>query len=122
MHTLWLQEILLLQGQIILQNLHLKVVYHLENLKQINDTFIDETEHINIAMSMYKLIEYSDNYSDTLGSLWRFKRDETEGNVDLTVNAQHILNNSSSFKCKSSLSTNRNDIKIAVPLKHLRNF
>ena len=25
---------------------------------------------------MYNLIEYSDNYSDTLGSSWQFKRDE----------------------------------------------
>ena len=36
---------------------------------EISDTFIDEAKHNNIAMSMYKLIEYSDNYSDTLGSL-----------------------------------------------------
>ena len=27
-------------------------------------------------MSMYNLIEYSDNYSDTSESLWQFKRDE----------------------------------------------
>ena len=25
---------------------------------------------------MYNLVEYSDNYSDTSGSLWQFKRDE----------------------------------------------
>ena len=85
-------------------------------------TFIDEVEHINIAMPMYNLIEYSDNYSDTSGSLWQFKRDEIEGDVDLTVNAQHIPNNSSSFKYKSSFITNRNGIKIIVPLKCLSNF
>ena len=27
------------------------------------------TQNINIAMPMYNLIEYSDNYSDTSGSL-----------------------------------------------------
>ena len=32
---------------------------------EINETFIDEAEHINIAMPMYNLIEYNDNYSDT---------------------------------------------------------
>ena len=32
---------------------------------EINETFVDRTEHINIAMPMYNLIEYSDNYSDT---------------------------------------------------------
>ena len=71
---------------------------------------------------MYNLIEYSDNYSDTSGSLWQFKRDEIEGDVDLTVDAQHIPNSSSSFKYKSSFITNRNGVKIAVPLKYLSNF
>ena len=73
-------------------------------------------------MSMYNLIEYSDNYSDSSGSLWQFKRDGIEGNVDLTVDDNHILNNSSSFKYKSSFITNRNGVKIAVPLKYLSNF
>ena len=35
---------------------------------------------------MYNLIEYCDNYSDTSGSLWNFKRDETEEDADLTIN------------------------------------
>ena len=78
-------------------------------------------QNINIAMPMYNLIEYSDNYSDTSGSLWQFKRDEIE-DVDLTLDAQHIPNNSSSFKYKSSFITNRNGVKIAVPLKYLSNF
>ena len=72
-------------------------------------------------MPIYNLIEYSDNYFDTSGSLWQFKRDEIE-DVHLTVNAQHIPNNSSSLKYKSSFITNRNGVKIAVPLKYLSNF
>ena len=72
-------------------------------------------------MPMYNLIEYSDNYSDTSGSLWQFKRDEIEGDVDLTVDDNHIPNNSSSFKYKSSFITNRNGVKIAVPLNYLIN-
>ena len=89
---------------------------------EINETFVDNGEFIIIAMPMYNLIEYSDNYSDTSGSLWQFKRDEIEGNVDLTVDDNHIPNNSSSFKYKSSFITNRNGVKIAVPLKYLSNF
>ena len=73
-------------------------------------------------MPMYNLIEYSDNYSDTSGSLWQFKRDEIEGDVDLTVDDNHIPNNSSSFKYKSSFITNKNGTKVVVPLKHLSNF
>ena len=48
-------------------------------------------------MPMYNLIEYSDNYSDTSGSLWNFKRDEIEGDVDLTID------NAPSFKYKANL-------------------
>ena len=71
---------------------------------------------------MYNLIEYSNNYSDTSRSLWQFKRDEIERDVDLTIDNNHIPDNSSSFKYKSSLITNRNNVKIAVPLKYLSNF
>ena len=44
-------------------------MHNLKNAEQINETFVDKTKHINIAMPMYNLIEYSDNYSDTSGSL-----------------------------------------------------
>ena len=57
---------------------------------EINETNIDEATHINIAMPMYNLIEYSDNYSDASRSLWKFKRDEIEKDVDLTVHDNHI--------------------------------
>ena len=48
-------------------------------------------------MAMCNLIEYSDTYSDTSGSLWQFKRDEIGENNGLTVDDSHIPNNSSSF-------------------------
>ena len=44
--------------------------------RKINEAFVDNAEHINIAMLMYNLIENSDYYSDTSWSLWQFKRDE----------------------------------------------
>ena len=39
---------------------------------EINDTFVDYANFINITMPIYNLIEYSDNYSDSSGSLWSF--------------------------------------------------
>ena len=90
--------------------------------REVNETFIDEAEHINIAMPMYNLTEYSDNYCDTSGSSWQFKRDGIEKDIDLTVDDNHIQNNSSSFKYKSSLITNRNGLKITVALKYLSDF
>ena len=47
---------------------------------------------------MYNVIEYSDNYSDSSGSLWSFKRDEVTNNADVTND-----NNAPSFKYKASL-------------------
>ena len=73
-------------------------------------------------MPMYNLIEYSDNYSDTSGSLWDFKRDEIVNNADVTND-----NNSLSFKYKVSIIGNtgdngrKNGVKIAVPLKYSSN-
>ena len=52
--------------------------------REINETFVDYANFINIAMPMYKLIEYSDNYSDSSGSLWGVKSDEVVDNADVT--------------------------------------
>ena len=39
---------------------------------KINDMFVDKANHIYIAMPMCNLTKYSNNYSDTSGSLWQF--------------------------------------------------
>ena len=38
-------------------------------ISKINNTFVDNGEDLDIVMSMYNLLEYSDNYFMT-GSLW----------------------------------------------------
>ena len=78
--------------------LQLKLVHHFLHIKQINDVFIDEANHICITMPMYNLMEYNDNYSDTSRSLWKFKRNEVpaDNNADLSIN------NSKSFKYKAA--------------------
>ena len=38
-------------------------------ISEINNTQIDNAKDIDIVMSMYNLIEYSDNYAKTIGSL-----------------------------------------------------
>ena len=90
---------------------------------EISDTFVDYADFINIAIPMYNLIEYSDNYSDTSGSLSGFKKDEIVNNADLTND-----DNDPSCKYKASLITNNETdgtkmgVKIAVTLKYLSNF
>ena len=59
-------------------------------------------------MPMYNLIEYSDNYSDSSGSLWSFKRDEIANNANVADD-----DNAPSFKYKADLiaNTNADEIK-----------
>ena len=55
--------------------------------------FIDEANHIYIAMPIYNLIEYSANYSDISESLWQFQRDEFPGdNADRLLKLLSHLN------------------------------
>ena len=76
-------------------------------------------------MPMCNLIEYSDNYSDTSGRLWQFKRDEQNMNNGNPANVTTA--DLTSFKYKSSFigesivaAANRvfKDVKILVPLKY----
>ena len=69
-------------------------------------------------MPMYNLIEYSDNYAKTSGSLWQHFRDEPDDNIE----------DSESFKSKIKITgktpddDNEKDVEIMVPLKYLSNF
>ena len=88
-------------------------------ISKINNVLIDNAEDLNVPMPMYNLIEYSDNYSDTLGSLWQFERDKIVGNANVTNN-----DNAPSFKYKESLiddtvtNGKKDGVKTAVPLKY----
>ena len=63
------------------------------------NVFVNDAQYIYIAIHMYNLIEYSDNYSDTSGSLWQCKRDEIDNNANLSTD-------SLSFKYKSNFTGN----------------
>ena len=39
-------------------------------ISKINNAEVDNAQYIDIVMPTYNLIEYSDNYSKTTGSLW----------------------------------------------------
>ena len=87
-------------------------------ISEINNTQIDNCKDINIVMPLYNLLEYSDNYAKTSGSLWRYYRDEPNDN----------LADSESFKSKIKITGktpaagNERDVEIMVPLKYLSNF
>ena len=68
----------------------------------INDEHVETTGNLDIIMPMYNLIEYSDNYADSSGSLYQFKRNESPMNGAGNPN-NVALDNSTSFKYKASL-------------------
>ena len=87
-------------------------------INRINNTNIDTAQDIDIVMPMYNVIEYSDNYSKTSGSLWQYYKDEPNDN----------LADSESFKYKVKIREkvpndgNAKNVEIIVPLTYLSNF
>ena len=87
-------------------------------ISRINNEDLANAQDIDIVMPMYNLIEYSDNYSKTSGSLWQYYKDDPNDNIT----------QSESFKSKIKITGktpaagNTKDVEIIVPLKYLSNF
>ena len=87
-------------------------------ISKINNTQVDDAKYLDFVMPMYNLIQYSNNYSKTLESVWQYYRHE----------AAATIKNSESFKSKiritgkNSAAGNTEDVRIEVPLKYLSNF
>ena len=86
-------------------------------IKEINSTQLDYAKHFDVAIPMYNLIAYSNNYSKNSGSLGQYCRDEPNDNIT----------DSKSLKFKSRFTNNTNNngtvyVEIGVPLKYLSNF
>ena len=69
-------------------------------------------------MPMYNLIEYSENYTKTTGSLWQYFRDEPDVNVE----DSESLKSKIKITRKTPAAGNEKDVEIMVPLKYLSNF
>ena len=96
-------------------------------ISEINNTQIDNAKDIDIVMPMYNLIEYSDNYAKTTGSLWQYCIDIPARNNDdeIVAFAGNNVTDSFIFKAKTTGQTEDNgikDVEIMVPLKYLSNF
>ena len=100
---------------------------------KINNTFIDNAEDLDIVMPMYNLLEYSDNYSVTSGSLWNYYRHEINDDKNENDANENMINiikitTSKSFKYKAKMigstpnNVNRLNAEVAVPLRYLSNF
>ena len=69
-------------------------------------------------MPMYDLMEYSDTYSRTSGSLCQYYRDDPSDNMIQFESFKHRIK----ITGKTPATGNANNAKIAVPLKYLSNF
>ena len=89
--------------------------------------FKNNAKYIDIAMSMYNVIEYSDNYAKTTGSLWQYCKDIPARNANNKITAFDANNTTDSFKLKAKITGRTGnggtkDVEIMVPLKYLSNF
>ena len=96
-------------------------------ISKINNTQIDNTEYIDIVMPMYNLIEYSNNYSKTSGSLWQYCKEILAVNHAGNIVDFDGTNTTDSFNFKTKITGQTNNdgtinIEIMVPLKYLSNF
>ena len=118
-------------------------------ISKINNTLINNAEDLDVAMSMYNLIEYRKNYRKTADSLWNYHRDELADDRNDNNFLNKNVSNSESFKYKTSVTgctynvdekitnaegneidnpaydankSGKKEVEIAVPLKYLSNF
>ena len=100
-------------------------------ISKINGELVENAEDLNIVIPMYNSLEYSKNHEKTSGSLFNYYRDEpSETTIGAGNNAINIsIRNSKSFDYKTEIigslhagEDEKEDVKIAIPLKYLGNF
>ena len=97
-------------------------------ISKINNTQVDNAKDIDIVMPMYNLIEYSDNYSKTSGSLWQYCKEIPAVNNDGDIVDFNGANATDSFNFKTKITgqTDNNgridNVEIMVPLNYLCSF
>ena len=108
-------------------------------ITRINNELIEDADDLDIAMTMYNLLEYCKNYRKTIGSLYNYYRDElTNDGNDNNFDNRNLVN-SEAFKYKNKITGNTYNvnagaqgydvnkigtqkIELAIPLKYLGNF
>ena len=96
-------------------------------ISEINNTQAGNTKDIDIVMPIYNLIEYSDNYVKTSGSLWQYCKDILARNANYVIVDFTGGNTTDSFNFKAKITgqtgnDGKKNVEIMVPLKYLSNF
>ena len=79
---------------------------------KLNDEQVYTADNLDLTMNLYNMLEYSDNYEDTTGSLYQYKRPES--------NSENVpANTDPNFANVHRIWKN---IKILIPLKYISKF
>ena len=100
---------------------------------KINSQLVEDAQDLDIVMPLYNLLYYSKNYRKTIESFWNYYRDEPISGYNNDNNERtrifYPIKDSESFNYKTKLvgelpddEDDLENIKIAVPLKHLSKF
>ena len=96
---------------------------------KITNTFIDNTENLDIVIPMYNLLDYGKNYKKTTGSFWNYYRDEPNSGLGgENNNVNYSVKDSKSFDYKTSITgkiegnSTEKKVEIVVTLKYLSHF
>ena len=75
-------------------------------ITRINGELIEDADDLDIVMSMHNLLEYSKNYRKTIGSLYKYYRDELSDDNDNYNFGNIKVVNSEAFKYKNKIIGN----------------
>ena len=70
---------------------------------------MDNAKDIDIVMLIYNLIEYSDNYAKTTGSLWQYCKDIPARDANDEITQFRRGNTTDSFKFKAKITGQTGD-------------
>ena len=99
-----------------------------ECISEVNNTHVDHAKYIDKVTVTYNLVEYSENYSKTSGSLWKYCKSITAVNNNGDIVDFNGANATDSFKFKAKMTGQSGDngriqnAEIMAPLKCLCNF
>ena len=96
-------------------------------VSEINNKEINHAKDIHVLMPMYNLIDHSNNYLKTSGSLWQYCKNEpfiTDDGVVIDIPDDP---DSASLKYKQKITSQTGndgtkDIQIMIPVKYLSSF
>ena len=105
-------------------------------MTKINNEFIEDADDLDIVMPMYNLLEYSENYRKTIGSLSNYYRDELSDDNNPNNFPNTNVVNSSTFNYNNKITGNtynvaegadvhdanrvgKQDVELAIPLKYV---